>query len=427
MPSGRPTPSYTVTFNANGGSGTMAAETDYVPTALTLNAFTRSGYYFTGWNTTAGGTGSAYSDGATYPFTQSATLYAQWAPRCLLHRDLQRQRRVRDHGRRDRQRPDGADAQRLHPFRLLLHGLEHHRRRHGQRLQRRGHLPVHTKRHPLCPVGARRLLHRDLQRQRRSGTMAAETDNVPMALTLNAFTRSGYYFTGWNTTAGGTGSAYSDGATYPFTQSATLYAQWAPDASYTVTFNANGGSGTMAAETDNVPTALTLNAFTRSGYYFTGWNTTAGGTGSAYSDGATYPFTQSATLYAQWAPDASGPPPSGPPPSPPSPPTVTGISPSFGPVLGGTSVSRSPGRGSQPVPEVRQSASVPIWQRVRVATRQQAVPLFPLTSRPARLTSPSAPRTVPRRRRLPRCSPMCRPRRLPRSRPAAGRPAGDRR
>jgi uncharacterized repeat protein (TIGR02543 family) len=179
-----------------------------------------------------------------------------------------------------------------------------------------------------------------------SGTMAAETDNVPTALSLNAFTRSGYTFTGWNTTATGTGSAYGDGATYPFTQSATLYAQWAADTSYTVTFNANGGSGTMAAETDNVPTALSLNAFTRSGYTFTGWNTTATGTGSAYGDGATYPFTQSATLYAQWAADTSGPPPSSPPPPPsgppplsPSPPTVTAISPGFGPVSGGTSVS----------------------------------------------------------------------------------------
>ncbi len=107
--------------------------------------------------------------------------------------------------------------------------------------------------------------------------------------------------------------------------------------SYTVTFNNNGGSGTMATETDNVPTALTLNTFTRSGYSFTGWNTASNGIGTAYADGATYPFNASVTLYAQWAANSSGPPPSGPPP--PSPPTVTAISPSSGPVSGGTSVS----------------------------------------------------------------------------------------
>ena len=89
--------------------------------------------------------------------------------------------------------------------------------------------------------------------------------------------------------------------------------------SYTVTFNANGGTGTMAAETDNVPTALTLNAFTYSGYTFNDWNTAAGGTGTSYANGATYPFTASVTLYAQWT--TSPPPP--PPPSPPPPVTVT--------------------------------------------------------------------------------------------------------
>ena len=56
----------------------------------------------------------------------------------------------------------------------------------------------------------------------------------------------------------------------------------------------------MSAEVDNVPTALTPNAFTRSGYSFSGWNTAANGLGSSYADGASYPFTASVTLYAQW-------------------------------------------------------------------------------------------------------------------------------
>jgi uncharacterized repeat protein (TIGR02543 family) len=70
--------SYTVVFNANGGSGTMANETQSAPTALTPNAFTRTGYTFAGWNTAANGTGTSYADGASYPFTASTTLYAQW-------------------------------------------------------------------------------------------------------------------------------------------------------------------------------------------------------------------------------------------------------------------------------------------------------------------------------------------------------------
>lgn len=71
--------SSTVTFNSNGGTGTTASQTASTATALTANAFTRSGYTFSGWNTAADGSGTAYANGASYAFTSSTTLYAQWA------------------------------------------------------------------------------------------------------------------------------------------------------------------------------------------------------------------------------------------------------------------------------------------------------------------------------------------------------------
>jgi uncharacterized repeat protein (TIGR02543 family) len=71
---------FTVTFKPNGGSGTMSPQTAGAPTALTLNAFTRAGYSFNGWNTTATGSGTAYTDGAVYSFAANLTLYAQWRP-----------------------------------------------------------------------------------------------------------------------------------------------------------------------------------------------------------------------------------------------------------------------------------------------------------------------------------------------------------
>lgn len=70
--------SSTVTFDANGGTGTTAAQTASAATALTSNGFTRSGYTFAGWNTAADGTGTAYADAASYSFASSTTLYAQW-------------------------------------------------------------------------------------------------------------------------------------------------------------------------------------------------------------------------------------------------------------------------------------------------------------------------------------------------------------
>jgi outer membrane protein OmpA-like peptidoglycan-associated protein len=148
-----------------------------------------------------------------------------------------------------------------------------------------------------------------------TGTMATETENTPTALTLNAFKRSGYTFTKWSTAVNGSGSIYADGSTYPFTSSTTLYAQWTvvkvvkvvkkgkgikKPAAHVVRFNAHGGTGTMATERDTVPTVLTANRFTRSGYSFVQWNTAANGSGSNFANGALYPFTSSTTLYAQW-------------------------------------------------------------------------------------------------------------------------------
>jgi hypothetical protein len=71
-------PAFTVTFDPNGGTGSMSPQTASAPTALTANAFTRAGYSFSSWNTAANGSGTSYADGASYAFTANATLYAQW-------------------------------------------------------------------------------------------------------------------------------------------------------------------------------------------------------------------------------------------------------------------------------------------------------------------------------------------------------------
>jgi uncharacterized repeat protein (TIGR02543 family) len=121
------------------------------------------------------------------------------------------------------------------------------------------------------------------------------------ALTLPTPTRTGYAFSGWFTAATSGTLIGVGGASYTPTGSLMLYAQWTVATPYTVTFNANLGTGTMTNETASVATNLTTNAFTRTGYHFAGWNTLANGTGTAYADDASYPFTSSTTLYAQWS------------------------------------------------------------------------------------------------------------------------------
>jgi uncharacterized repeat protein (TIGR02543 family) len=133
-------------------------------------------------------------------------------------------------------------------------------------------------------------------------------ENTSADLTANKFTRSGYTFEGWAVTANGT-VRYTDGQSYSAgagTKSITLYAVWKEIivSSSTITFNANGGSGTMPTQQipENTSAALTANTFTRSGYTFEGWAAVANGT-VAYTDGQSYTAgagTHSVTLYAVW-------------------------------------------------------------------------------------------------------------------------------
>lgn len=71
---------YTITYNANGGSGTQQTRDILSGKEATLinNPYTYTGHTFNKWNTNSGGTGTAYSAGANYTPTKDVTLYATW-------------------------------------------------------------------------------------------------------------------------------------------------------------------------------------------------------------------------------------------------------------------------------------------------------------------------------------------------------------
>ena len=126
------------------------------------------------------------------------------------------------------------------------------------------------------------------------------------AITLNAPTRTGYTFTGWTGSNGSTAQTtvtINKGTTGDLTYTAN----WSEN-SYAVQFNANTGTGSMGnmSFTYTESKALTSNTFTKNGYTFTGWNTLANGSGTAYDDMAAVSKLTDAdngtvTLYAQWS------------------------------------------------------------------------------------------------------------------------------
>ncbi len=300
---------FTVTFNGNGStSGSTALETNNVPSPLTANGFSRTGYTFAGWNTSANGNGVAYADGATYSFTANVTLYAQWTANASFMVTFNGNGSTS--GATPSESNNAAAALRANGFSRIGYAFA------GWNTMANGGGTTYADGATYAFTANATMFAQWTANANftatfngngsTSGSTAAETNNAPSGLTANGFSRTGFVFAGWNTAANGNGTAYAEGATFPFTANATLYAQWTANASFTVTFNGNGStSGATPSESNNAAAALRANGFSRSGYAFAGWNTTADGSGTSYADGATFPFTANATLFGQWSVNAS--------------------------------------------------------------------------------------------------------------------------
>ncbi|MBR2316615.1 MAG: leucine-rich repeat protein, partial [Spirochaetales bacterium] len=121
---------------------------------------------------------------------------------------------------------------------------------------------------------------------------------------LSAPSRYGYTFVGWYETADFSGKPITGWNAGEKKADVTLYAKWEKEEEPVITFNANGGSGTM--EEQSVPKGILIglkeNTFTApDGYLFSHWNTQADGNGISYYD--SIKITKDTTLYAQWLKD----------------------------------------------------------------------------------------------------------------------------
>lgn len=136
-----------------------------------------------------------------------------------------------------------------------------------------------------------------------SGAPSAQTKWKDQTLKLSTTkpTRTGYTFLGWSTSSTATSATYAAGANYTANSAATLYAVWKA-ITYTVSYNANGGSGAPANQTKTYDKALTLSSTkpTRTNYNFKGWGTSASATTVSYASGASYTANAAITLYAIW-------------------------------------------------------------------------------------------------------------------------------
>lgn len=166
----------------------------------------------------------------------------------------------------------------------------------------------------------------DQTRGSRSSNAASVSVSASVSTTVP--TKTGYTFNGWNSKSDGSGTNYAagDSISHTFTRQATLdhtetihgveynhftvsnqshtttiYAKWTV-LTYTVSYNANGGSGAPSVQTKTYGVTLTLSSTqpTRTGYTFLGWSTSSTATSATYSAGGSYTANAAATLYAVW-------------------------------------------------------------------------------------------------------------------------------
>ena len=136
-----------------------------------------------------------------------------------------------------------------------------------------------------------------------SGSPSSQTKWYGESLTLSSTkpTKTGYTFKGWSTSSSATSATWSAGGKYTRNESSTLYAVWQAN-TYTIKYNANGGSGAPSNQTKTHNKTLILSSTkpTRTNYNFEGWSTSSTATSAKYPAGGSYTDNKAATLYAVW-------------------------------------------------------------------------------------------------------------------------------
>lgn len=312
--------SYQVIFNANGGSGSMDAE-EFVygeEKPLSTNSFTKTGYAFVGWTTGEIAGDVIYTDGASVSNLTTeqggiVNLYAVWKP---IAYTVVFNSNGAEGSMADQQMTYDTEAA-LSPIGYTKTGYHFlgwaktSNAKTGELDNLEQVMNLAEKegsKVTLYAVWGANTYAVAFHANGGTGSPMAEQsftyDEAVKALSKNLYSRTGYNFKGWALTDTATEAEYADQAKVQnlvVTQDGVLnlYAVWTAQ-SYTVSFDANGGSTTTASkEVTYGSTYGTLPTATRIGYDFVGWYTEKEA-GTAIIADNTVSITGDTTLYAHW-------------------------------------------------------------------------------------------------------------------------------
>jgi len=329
-----------VEFDANGGTGTMSAQTfePGVEQKIKNNSFTQKGCLFSGWSTSPRGT-VVYKDQQAVSIVAGMILYAQWKLAVPTGLKASRGDAKQIHLEWDAHAADGDVV--FYVFRAEENDLAKAQSVPGVSYSHENKFDDISAQSGVVYyywIRAGRTID-DMSdysssvsgfkpdantcvvtyEPGASGTgsqqIATKTKDVALALKNAIFTRTGYTQTGWSTSDGGT-KMYDLGASYAANAAITLYPFWTANKTYILRLHRNNSprDGATAGRTYTIGKARALPKVQRElkwaprkGYDFLGWSKSATAATATYTDGQSLKdltTTAGATvhLYAVWKP-----------------------------------------------------------------------------------------------------------------------------
>ena len=306
---------YTISYNANGGSNAPASQTKVHGVTLTLSSSVpyRFNYEFIGWATSSNSSVASYYAGSSYTDNASVTLYAVWRYKPATYTVAF-----------DANGGTNAPSSQTKTYGVALTLTTAIPTRANYRFI--GWSKDRNATSASYTAGGSYTDNADVtlyavwrydpetytvRYDANGGTGApasqTKTYGVPLTLSTVKPTRAGYEFLGWATSKGAMASEYAPGERYTDEAGVTFYAVWRyVPKTYTVSYDANGGSNAPGTQTKTENIALTLASTipAREGYTFRGWAITPTATTADYQPGESYTANAAVTLYAVWEKDS---------------------------------------------------------------------------------------------------------------------------
>ncbi len=317
------TPTFTVTYSGNTSTGGTAPNDansyktgDSVTVLGNTGALVKSGYLFAGWNTTSDGSGTNYAASAKFAMVSSnVTLYAKWTAvvTYTVTYNANASTTGGDVPVDTNKYVAGATVTVLNNPRSLakagytLSGWNTASNGNGTNYSANATFVMGAANVTLYAKWTANSFTITFNKNDAAATGSMATQSILTGssanLSSNGFYKPGYSFNGWATSASGS-VAFGNSASYLMgTSNVNLYAKWMANP-YTITFDKNdvAATGTMANQTYNCDStaALTDCGFSKTGWTFAGWATSANGN-VVYTNKFNYKMdTTNITLFAKW-------------------------------------------------------------------------------------------------------------------------------